>query len=104
MLLGVSTAHTSGDRTNANAIAEYLARSQMEYAMTESYVAPPGIYTSIADVSTLNITIPSGFAVTAAAQTYLADDGYNGSIEKVAVTVTREGQSILVLESLRAGP
>ena len=30
--------------------------------------------------------------------------GFPGAIEKVVVTVTRNGQSILVLESLRAGP
>jgi Na+-translocating ferredoxin:NAD+ oxidoreductase RnfG subunit len=42
--------------------------------------------------------------VSAAAQNYVADDGYTGSIEKVVVTVTRDGQSILVLESLRSGP
>ena len=69
-----------------------------------AYVAAPGSYTSVADDVGLNLTIPSGFAVSANAQTYVADDGFTGSIESVVVTVTRDGQSILVLESLRAGP
>ena len=104
VLLGVGVAHTSSDRSKASAVAENLARNQMEYVSSLSYVAPPGSYTSIADDPSLNITLPSGFVVSAAAQTYLADDGFSGSIEKVVVTVTRDGQSIFVLESLRSGP
>lgn len=104
VLLGVGAAHTSSDRVNASAVAENLARNQMEYVLSQTYVAPPGNYSSVADDVTLNLNIPTGFAVTAAAQTYVADDGYSGSIEKVVVTITRDGQSILVLESLRSGP
>ncbi len=104
VLLGVSAAHTSSDRVNAKSVAENLARNQMEYVDSQSYVAAGGNYTSIADDLGLNLTIPPGFAVTAAAQTYLTDDGLAGSIEKVVVTVTRDGQTIWVLESLRAGP
>ncbi|MCH8296511.1 MAG: type II secretion system protein [Chloroflexi bacterium] len=104
VLLGVGAAHISSDRVNASAVAENLARNQMEYVISQSYVAPGESYTSIADDPSLNITIPSGFAVSAAAETYVADDGFSGSIQKVVVTVTRDGQSILVLESLRSGP
>ena len=104
VLLGVSAAHTSSDRVNASAVAENLARNQMEYVLSQTYVAAPGNYPSVADDVSLNIGVPSGFAVVAAAQTYVADDGYTGSIEKIVVTVTRDGQSILVLESMRSGP
>ena len=104
VLMGVGAAHTSSDRVKASAIAENLARNQMEYVSTLSYVTPPGSYASIADDVNLNITLPTGFGVSAAAETYVADDGFNGSIEKVVVTVTRDGQSIFVLESLRSGP
>ena len=104
VLLGVSAAHTSSDRVSASAVAENLARNQMEYVLTQTYVPAPGNYPSVGDDVSLNINIPSGFAVSAAAQIYLADDGYTGSIEKIVVTVTRDGRSILVLESLRSGP
>jgi|TARA_B100000809_G_C15077572_1_gene508429 type II secretory pathway pseudopilin PulG len=104
VLLGVSAAHVSSDRVKASAVAENLARNQMEYVNSLAYVAPPGSYASVSDDIGLNINIPTGFAVSAGTQTYVADDGYTGSIEKVVVTVTRDGQSILVLESLRSGP
>ena len=104
VLLGVGAAHTSSDRVKASAVAANLARNQMEYVSSLSYVPPPGTYTSIADDSSLNITLPPGFGVSAAAQTYVADDGLSGSIEKVVVTVTRDGRNILVLESLRSRP
>ena len=104
VLLGVSAAPVSSDRVKASAVAENLARNQMEYVNSLAYVAPPGSYASVSDDIGLNINIPTGFAVSAGTQTYVADDGYTGSIEKVVVTVTRDGQSILVLESLRSGP
>ena len=103
-MLGVGAAHNSSSVVKASAVAENLARNQMEYVISQSYVAPGESYTSIADDPSLNITPPTGFVVSAAAQTYLADDGLSGSVEKVVVTVTRDGQSILVLESLRSGP
>ena len=104
VLLGVGAAHNSSSVVKASAIAENLARNQMEYVFSQPYVAAPGSYTSIADDPSLNITIPSGFGVSGAAETYVTDDGFNGSIEMVVVTVTRDGQSILVLESLRSEP
>lgn len=58
----------------------------------------------MSDDAGLNLSIPSGFAVTAAAETHIADDGFTGNIENVVVTVTRDGQSILVIESLRKEP
>lgn len=104
VLMGVGAAHTSSDRVHASAIAENLARNQMEYVSGLPYVAAPGNYASIANDVGLNIAIPTGFGVTAAAQAYGVSDGFAGSIEKVVVTVTRDGQSILTLEALRAGP
>ena len=103
VLLGVSAAHISSDRVIASAIAENLARNQMEYVFTLPYVAQPGTYDSIAEDTSLNITIPSGFAVGAVADSYMSAS-FTGSIEKVVVTVTRDEKIILVLESLRTGP
>jgi len=104
VLMGVSAAHTSSDRVEAHAIAENLARNQMEYVLSLEYVDPPGNYASVADDVILNLTIPSGYSVSAVAETYLADDGFTGSIENVVITVSRDAQSILILESLRMGP
>lgn len=103
VLLGVGAAHRSSDVVDASAVAENLARNQMEYITSLPYVAPPGNYASIADDVSLNVDVPTGFAVSAAAQTYVADDGLTGVIERVVVTVTRDGQTILTLESLRSG-
>lgn len=104
VLLGVSAAHTSSDRVSASAVAENLARNQMEYVSSLDFVTAGTPYPSIADDSDINLSIPTGYAVTAATQSYVAADGYTGSIQKIVVTVTRDGTSILVLESLRSGP
>ncbi len=102
--MGVRAAHTGEDRVNSSSIGENLARNQMEYLMTLPYVSPGGTYQSIADAASPSFSIPPGYAVTAVPQIYLADDGLTGSIEKVVVTVTRDGQNVFVLESLRSGP
>ena len=104
VLMGVSAAHTSSDRVEAHAIAENLARNQMEYVLSLEYVAPGGNYASVADDVILNLAIPSGYSVSAVAETYLADDGFTGSIENVVITVSRDAQSVLILESLRVEP
>lgn len=106
VLLGVGAAHTSSDRVTASAIAENLARNQMEYVSSLDFLTSPypKTYASIADDTDINLSIPTGYVVTAKAQTYVASDGFTGSIQKVVVTVTRDGTSILVLESLRSGP
>ena len=104
VLLGVGTAHRSSDQVHASAVAENLARNQMEYVSSLAYVSAPGSYSSISDDVGLNITMPTGFAVAATAESYVADDGLVGSIQKVVVTVTRFGQNVLVLQSLRSGP
>ena len=104
VLLGVSAAHTSSTVVEGSAVAENLARNQMEYVFTQPYEAVGTPYPSVADDSSLNITVPSGFGVSAMPQIYATPDAFSGSIQKVVVTVTRDGQSILVLESLRSGP
>ena len=104
VLLGVSAAHNSSTVVEASAVAENLARNQMEYVFTQPYQAVGTPYPSVADDSSLNITVPSGFGVSAVPQIYVTPDAFSGSIQKVVVTVTRDGQSILILESLRSGP
>ena len=104
VLMGVRAAHTGGDVVNSSSVGENLARNQMEYLMTLSYVSPGGTYQSIADAPGEGFSIPPGYGVTAATQSYVSDDGLPGSIERVVVTVTRDGQSVFVLESLRSGP
>ena len=103
VLMGVSAAHISSDRVEAHAIAENLARNQMEYVLSLEYVAPGGNYASVADDVILNLTIPSGYSVSAVAEFYLADD-FTGSIENVVITVSRDAQSVIILESLRMEP
>jgi len=114
VLLGVSSAHKSSSVVDASAVAENLARNQMEFVWTQDYVDPDDCYVSldptvnckgeyVFDISGPVIDIPNGFSVGAEAEQYVPPDGNNGCIEKVIVTVTRNGEDIHVLETLRAG-
>ena len=100
VLLGVSAAHTSSDRVKASAVAENLARNQMEYVSSLAYGSS---YATFTDDDNLNISLPSSYTVVTTTHTFLSDS-YSGSIQQVVVTVKRDGQTILTLESLRTGP
>ena len=102
VLLGVSTAHRSSAVVDASSVAENLARNQMEYVWTLEYIAPGNLYDSLA-LSDLNIDIPSGFDVSAAAVEIEELIHRNpGCIQKVVVTVTRNDEDYHVLETLRS--
>ncbi len=104
VLMGVRTAHTSGDLVETHSVAETLARNQMEYTFTQAYAIPPGAYVSIADAPGLTFDVDPGYTVTAQALEYTEGDPLivnDADIEKVIVTVNQGGQSVLVLETLR---
>ena len=91
VLSGTSTALSTGSIIEGQSVAEELARNQMESVFNESYQEPAGSpYATIVP--------PARYAVTVAADEYLSGDV---DIEMVVVTVSRDSQSIMVLETLR---
>ncbi|MCH8206022.1 MAG: hypothetical protein IH956_03355 [Chloroflexi bacterium] len=92
VLLGIRTIQTSGNSTEGRAVAENIARNQMAHIFSLSYQDATSTYPSIADV-------PTDYTVTAVANEFLSGDV---DIQKIVVTVTRGGRSLLVLETLRA--
>ena len=91
VLSGTSTALNTGSIVEGQSVAEELARNQMESVFNESYQEPAGSpYTTIVP--------PARYAVSVAADEYLIGDV---DIEMVVVTVSRDSQSIMVLETLR---
>ena len=93
VLVGISTAHSSEERTEYQAAAENIGRNQMEDVFNQVYLPPPASYSSI--------SVPSMYTVTADATEFIAGET---DVEKLTVSVTFEGRSILLLETLRAGP
>ncbi len=105
LLMGVRSAHISGDLVEINSIAENLARNQMEYAFGQAYLSPPATYVSIANAVDVSYIVEPGFSVTAQAIAFTAGDASivnDTNIEQVVVTVSEGSQSILVVKSLRA--
>jgi len=91
VLSGTSTSLKTGTLVEGQSIAEEIARNQMESVFNESYQEPPGSpYATMVP--------PAGYAVTVAADEYLTGDV---DIEMVVVTVSRDSENLLVLETLR---
>jgi len=93
VMVGIRTAHLSGERTEYQAAAENLGRNQMEDVFNQVYLPPPASYPSI--------SVPSMYTVTASATEFI---GGATSLEKLTVSVTFDGRDILSLETLRAAP
>ena len=102
VLLGVRVAHTSASLVEDHSIAERLARNQMEYVLSQAYKDVGQSYDSINVAPPGQFSVPAGYQITAVAQEFLVADSYQGSIEKVVVTVSLNGKVLLVLETLRA--
>ena len=96
--VGIRTADLSTQVVEGQSIAEKLARNQMEYVFTQDYKNPgPGVkYVSIDTDS--DFTVDPGFGVSADALEYKSGEN---DIERVLVTVTRDAETVLVLETLR---
>ena len=96
--VGIRTANLSTQEVESHSLAEKLARNQMEYVFTQTYKNPGTNvqYATIANDS--DYTVDSGFVVSADALEYTTDET---DIERVLVTVTRDSETVLVLETLR---
>ena len=89
-LTAISTGSIGVATTEERVTAENLARSQLEYAKSQAYLAAPASY--------VTVTPPTGYAVSADA-TSLPEGG--SAIQKITVTVTRNGEMVLTVEDYK---
>lgn len=95
VLSGLSVMHRTGALVEGQSVVENVARNQMEHVFTLPYLDVPGPYASIAP--------PAGYTVTAVPADLVAGVA-NPDVQKVVVTASRGGDSVLVLETVRARP
>ena len=92
VLAGLSTAYTSGARVETQSVAENIARNQMESVFSQPYRSP-------SQTPYPTIGVPTGYGVSVSAED-VNPAAPDPDIERVIVTVSRDGQDILVLTSL----
>lgn len=90
VLTGVSTTHISGAAVEVQSTAENIGRNQMEFVMDQPYQVAPSSYPVIAT--------PDGYSVTAVAEEDVAGQP---NVQRVIVTVSFNGEEVLVLETIR---
>jgi Tfp pilus assembly protein PilV len=91
LLSAVSTGSMAVSRTDERVTAENLARSQLEYTKSQPYQALPASYATVTPS-------PDDYGVTVTAEPV---PGGDDSIEKITVTVTRNGKDLLVVEDYK---
>lgn len=86
----VSTGSVGVAKTEEQVTAENLVRSQLEYTKSQTYLAAPASYATV--------TPPAGYAISAEAASIPDADS---SIQKITVTVTREGETLVTVEDFK---
>ena len=90
LLAAISTGSIGVATTEERVTAENLARSQLEYAKSQSYLTAPASYATV--------TPPVGYTISAEATSIPEGDS---SIQKITVTVTRDGDTLLTVEDYK---
>ena len=91
VLSGSSTMYRALDDVEQAALAENVARNQLEVILAAPYQDPPHTYTPL--------SAPPGYSVTAEAQEVVAGDP---NIARLVVVVTLNGEPAIAIESLRS--
>ena len=91
VLSGSSTMYRALAGAEQDALAENVARNQIEVILAAPYQDPPHTYTPL--------PAPPGYAVTAEAQEVVAGEP---NIARLVVVVTLNGEPAMTLESLRS--
>ncbi len=89
-LAAISTGSISVATTEERVTAQNLARSQLEYTKGLPYLTAPASYATM--------TPPAGYAVSAEATSI---PGADSSIQKITVTVTRDGETLVTVEDFK---
>jgi len=92
LLAAVSTGSLAVSRADERAVAENLARSQLEYTKSQTYIPLPAVYATV--------TPPAGYTVAVAAAA-IPTPSTDAAIEKITVTVSRNGQSLFSVEDFK---
>lgn len=103
VVLGVRTAHISASLVEDHSIAERLARNQIESVFNQAYKPPESqsvAYDTLSEAGACGSN--TGHSICAEALEMQAADGFQGTVERVVVTVSVDGRAVLVLETLRA--
>jgi len=90
VLVGISIVHIAGAQVERQSIGENIARNQMEHVFSLPYQNPPSAYPTI--------EVPSGYSVTALAE---EKEPSVVAIAKVVITVSRDDQEVIVVETYR---
>jgi type II secretory pathway pseudopilin PulG len=90
-LAGLSTGSMSTAASDRLSTAHEIARSQMELTKAAAYSAAPFSYPTV--------TPPATYGVSASAA---AISGGDGNIERITVTVTKDGAAVFSLEGFKA--
>jgi type II secretory pathway pseudopilin PulG len=96
VLSGVQTSFLSKGKFDVQSEAENLVRNQMENALKQPYKAWPTSGNIYYDPVT---STPAGYTITAEAVKYSTSTDTN--IETIRVTVTHQGETVKVFETIR---
>jgi Tfp pilus assembly protein PilV len=91
LLAAISTGSIGVATTEERVTAENLARSQLEYTKSQAYLAAPTPYATV--------TPPFGYTVSV--ENTSIPEATNSSVQKITVTVERDGDTLMIVEDFK---
>ena len=91
-LTSLSTSSKGVGVISERTTAEQIARSQLEYTKSQSYLPAPSSYSVIP-------SLPSGFTLSARSSSITSRDS---NLQKITVTVYRDGKQVLTVEDFKS--
>ena len=91
LVAAFSTGSLSIRKTDRLITAESLARSQLEFTKSQTYLAAPSSYATVTPV-------PLGYSISSDATSI---SGRDANVQKITVTVQYEGDVLLALEGFK---
>ncbi len=92
LLAAISTGSIGVATTEERVTAENLARSQLEYTKSEAYLP-------VVPASYATVTPPAGYTVSAEATSIIPEG--DSSVQKITVTITRDGDTLMTVEDFK---
>jgi len=90
-LVAFSSGSLAVGKADKKVTAENLARSQLESTKSQAYLVAPASYNTITP-------LPAGYSISSDATSII---GRDENIEKITVTVERDGKVLVVLEDFK---
>jgi len=100
LLIVLSAGTVAVGECNQQMVVQSLARTQLEYVKSQDYILTAAYDPDNPDASYNTVDTPEGYAIAVEVEAIL-EPATDGNIQKITVTISRDGEDILTIEGYK---